>query len=326
MNFGAVLSFFKEAFPGTPRWAAKELPDLSGKVYFVTGGNAGLGKETAKVLLEHGGKVYIACRSLEKANSAAEELRKSSNNAVGIVEVIQLDLADLTSVKKAVDEYLQKETRVDALINNAGIMMPPIDQLTRQNYDGQFGTNALGHFYLTQLLLPTLLRSAQTSSDGKARVVNVSSMAHLRSLSGPVRLETLVDGPARRKMNPEQLYSQSKSANILLSNALARKFGDQGIVSIAINPGLIRTDIYDCYGPVRRAVTERILQPVQWGALTQLFAAAAPEARHMNGQYLGPWATQRSCRSDHCDVAKEDALWAWCEEEVEKHASMDPSA
>lgn len=255
-----------------------------------------MGKETAKVLLQHNATVYIACRSSDKAKVAIEELKALTR--VGGIHSIIMDLSDLPSVKAGVDEFLKfvlrstssqtefrdqvlnaqltrthdnrHEKRLDTLFNSAGVMWCPMDFLTKHGHDMQFGTNVLGHFYLTQLLLPTLISSAKSSTDGHARVVNVSSNGHWTAPTltqgGPILYDTLSDGPSRRQLSPADLYNQSKAVcgpltllkvilqdlqelwtncrlhehqgNVLFSKALARKYGFQGMVSTSLNPGL----------------------------------------------------------------------------------------
>lgn len=321
---GTASSFFRETFPAKPKWSTSEIPDLSGKVFFVTGGNAGIGKETTKVLLEHGARVYIACRSLDKAKAAAADLVQITGKPESSIGIVRLDLADFESIKGAVDDFLSKESRLDVLYNNGGIMRVPTDLVTKYGHDLQFGTNVLGHFYLTQLLLPTLIASAKTSPDGQARVVNLASSAHLLSPSvsagGPIIIESLNDGPKRQSMHTADLYAQSKSGNLVFSNALARKYGNQGIVSISLNPGNINSDLWQHASLPVRLIMGPVLAPVPLGALTQLFAGTAPEAGKLNGKYLGPWARERVPRPDHLNVELEDKVWEWMEQQVKKHA------
>jgi len=205
-------------------------------------------------------------------------------------------------------------------------MFPPIEQLTKHGHDLQFGTNVLGHFYLTQLLLPILLSSAKSSTDGHARIVNLSSVGHIGAPSvksgGPVILDTLVDGKKRTKMGNMPLYYQSKAGNIMFSNALARKYASQGVVSIAVHPGAIDTELYSSSAAMAWVFKKTILSSVELGALSSLYAATSPKALELNGKYLVPWAQVGSPREDTEIIEKQDELWAWMEGEVRKHAPV----
>lgn len=205
-----------------------------------------VGKETAKVLVQHNATVYIACRSLEKAKAAAEHI-KTATGKNGI-HILQMDLSNLPTVKIGVDEFLKSvyskftvstfgisesfsllpnysfstrnESRLDVLFNSAGVMVSPKELLTTHGHDLEFGTSVLGHFYLTQLLLPTLISSVKSSSDQHVRVVNVTSEMHRVAPTpkngGPIIYDALVDGPARRKFTSARIYAQSKAASTLL--------------------------------------------------------------------------------------------------------------
>jgi len=176
---GNLFSIIAESFPPHPIFTVDDIPDLSGQIIIVTGGNTGIGKETVKELLNHDAKVYLAARNQEKAFAAIKELSEVTGKEAIF---LKLDLSDLKGIKAAAEEFLSKETQLHVLFNNAGVMVPPVEQLTADGYDLQFGTNVLGHFYFTKLLLPTLIATAKTSSDGKARVVNTSSLGHIQVL------------------------------------------------------------------------------------------------------------------------------------------------
>ncbi|KAF8885697.1 hypothetical protein CPB84DRAFT_125022 [Gymnopilus junonius] len=309
---GLVYSFYVEAFPPKSEFTPESIPDLSGKVIIVTGANTGVGKETAKALLAHNAKVYFAARSQEKAEQAIKELKEQTGKE-GIF--LKLDLADLKSVKSASEEFQSKEKELHVLFNNAGVMAPPIDQLTAQGYDLQFGTNVLGHFYFTNLLLPSLIAGAKSSPDGKARVVNTSSFAS--RLTKDLDFNAITDTPARRKKGTQLLYVQSKFANVLFSDELARRYGEQGIVSTAVNPGNLRSDLQRHISAVENFVLKAILYPANYGALTQLWAGTSPEGAQLNGKYLIPWAREGIPNPATDDPKLAEDLWKWLEEKVE---------
>ncbi|KAK7042188.1 NAD(P)-binding protein [Favolaschia claudopus] len=312
---GLVVSYIKTNFPPKSKFSYDDIPDLSGQVIIVTGGSAGqfsgVGKQTVKVLLQHNAKVYIAARSEESAKVAIKDLRSQTGKEAYF---LHLDLADLHSVKRAAEEFKQKETQLHVLFNNGGVMSAPIEQVTPQNIDLQFGTNVLGHFYLTKLLLPVLLA---TATPGKpARVINSSSFALEMTPGNTIHFNTLKDGPARKKLSPLNLYSQSKFGNLVFSNELARRYGDQGIMSVALHPGNIMTDLYRHAPTYQRKVMELSLYPVELGAQTQLWAGTTAEGANFNGKYLIPWARMGKANPKTLDPTLGKELWTWLEEQV----------
>ncbi|KAG8679169.1 hypothetical protein FRC12_011351 [Ceratobasidium sp. 428] len=318
---GVVYSTYKETFPGKPRWSIDQIPDLTGQVIIVTGGNAGIGRETCKVLLNKGAKVYMAARSKSKADEAIEWLKAETGGKAP--EFLQLDLADLTSVRRAVEEFKQKEEKLDVLFNNGGVMMPPIEMKTATDYDIQFGTNVLGHYLFTTLLLPVLIHTAQTSPRGHVRVVNTSSNGHRFAPKGGIDYSTLTPNDTesearRRKMGTTTLYAQSKWGNVVFANELARRYESQGIISTSLHPGIIKTELqrHMTLGGIQQAILNSLLWPAPYGALTQLYAGTASEGANFSGKYLAPWAKVSKARADTRDEEAGRKLWAWLEEQV----------
>jgi len=250
-------TFLRQLYPPTPEWSVDAIPDLSGKVFIVTGGNAGIGRETCKQLLLKNAKVYLAARSESKAQAALDELEKETGKKAIFH---RLDLGDLDATKKSAQEFLEyvfqppctvslsnrlsyrrRETKLNALIANAGVMIPPIDQLTAQKFDLQFGTNVLGHLLFIRLLYP-LLVSTTTSADPSRIVWVASSMQYY--FKPPIKYDWITDTEARRKQNPWVLYSQSKFATVQLAYALQRELGDKdGVVIFSLDPGNIKSDL-----------------------------------------------------------------------------------
>ncbi|KAJ7041567.1 NAD-P-binding protein [Mycena alexandri] len=306
-----VTSLTMESYPPRPIFTLQDVPDLSGKVFIVTGGNSGIGFETVKELVTHGARVFMASRSRSKAEEAIASITKDTGKSPIFLE---LDLADLVSVQKAARIFLEKETRLDVLYNSAGIMIPPIEQITQQGYDMQFGL-VLGHFYLTKLLLPIMISTAKSSPNGKARVVNVSSGAHhFCGLDFP----SFKDGAARRKRTTHALYAQSKFGMVVLTAELAKRYGDQGIVSLALNPGNVATPLQREIQGFQRTVTSFILYPVRpLGIITHMWAGTAAETAEYNGKYLRPWARLGAPRQDTQDPELGRRLWNWLEDQVQ---------
>ncbi|KAK0240681.1 NAD(P)-binding protein [Armillaria nabsnona] len=243
-----------------------------------------VGKVTAKALLAHKAKAYFVCRSEEKARAAIDELRNETGQE-GLF--LQVDFAGLNSIKRAP----RRETELYVLFNNSGVFSPPLDALTEQSYDLQFGVNMLGVFYFTDLLIPILTSTYASNPDFKPRIINTASLNH--TFVNSLKFDTFKDGPKRRKMSKMALYSQSKFALVVWTTELARRYTDQGIIAISVNPGNLRSEMQRHMPPFERAIVNKtMLYPVDMGGLTQLYAATIPEsaAVECNGGYMKSWA------------------------------------
>ena len=203
---------------------------IKGKTVVITGGNTGIGKETAVDLATRGAKVIIGCRNLEKGQAAVQEIQTRSGNEKVFVE--KLDLSSLASVRQFADGILKNEPRLDILINNAGVMGCPY-QMTEDGLEMQFGVNHIGHFLLTLLLLDLMKKS------GPSRIINVSSLAH-RFGTGVINFD---DINAEKDYDPFAAYQQSKLANILFTRELSVHLEDTNVTVNALHPGLVNTDI-----------------------------------------------------------------------------------
>ena len=259
-------------------WTIANIPDQSGRIVVVTGANSGLGLETARILAIRKAHVILACRNLSKGEKAAGEIRATFAEAE--LDVRELDLANLASVKDFANGLTADYEHIDLLINNAGLMA--VDKgKTVDGFEIQFGVNHLGHFALTGHLLPAL--TATPSS----RVVTVSSMGHRigRLLPNDLMFE-------RRGYHRWQAYTQSKLANLLFTLELQHRLALTGAPTIALaaHPGLSRTDLgYEGNSFANRLVpifTAPITQPAAMGALPTIRAATDPSA--LGGQFYGP--------------------------------------
>ncbi|KAF7308473.1 hypothetical protein HMN09_00696300 [Mycena chlorophos] len=314
-----LLDMLSQSFPPKTKFTDSDVPDLSGKVMVVTGGNTGVGKETIRVLLNHNAKVYMASRSQPKADVAIAELKElTGKDAV----FLKLDLGDLKSVKTAAEEFLSKEPELHVLFNNGGVMMPPLDERTTDGYDLQFGTNVLGPFYLTKLLLPALLAAGKSS--GGARVVNTSSGMHLMN---NLHFKAILDDKQRKKAGQQGLYALSKFALVTYSTELGRRYADQGLVVTSLHPGVIKTDLHrhmtGALGAVINVMEKTVLHDVSYGALTQLYAGTAVDAAKLNGKYLIPWARVGKPHPGTQDPKLGAELWDWLEAQI---APLEPGS
>lgn len=266
----------------TSQWTVNNIPDQGGKLAVVTGGNSGIGYEAALALAGKGASVILAVRSVEKGEAASAAIKRS--HAGASVEVMALDLSKLASVRQFAQLFLKRFERLPLLINNAGVMALPYSR-TADGFEMQFGTNHLGHFALTGLLLPAILAAPG------ARVVLVSSGAHN---FGAINFENL-DG--QKSYSPWGAYCQSKLANLLFANELQRRLAAAGADTLAVgcHPGYAATNLQSA-GP--RMAGSRIgelftdvgnaifAQSAAMGALPTLYAATAPD---VNGcDYIGP--------------------------------------
>lgn len=260
------------------KWTADQIPDQSGRVAVVTGANSGLGLSTARELARAGALVVMACRSITKGEDAAVEIRRALPDAQ--LEVRKLDLGSLESIRAFADELTAAHPAIHLLVNNAGIMMPP-RSTTADGFELQFGTNHLGHFALTGVLLDALRNSVA------ARVVTVSSLEHR-----PGRL-TFDDLQRERSYDPRSAYQQSKFANAVFALELDRRLraAREPIISVLAHPGWSATNL-QVTGPTGLmrallAVGNRLFaQSADDGALPQLYAATAPGVQ--GGEFYGP--------------------------------------
>ncbi|KAJ7756412.1 NAD-binding protein [Mycena maculata] len=303
---GTAISMYNANWPlARAKWSVNDIPDLSGKVIIVTGGNSGIGKEIVKSLLFKNAKVYIASHNQARADAAIEELEVLTGNKAFFIE---LNLASLSSVKAAARAFQSLESKLDVLINNAGVMLPDPNALTTEGYDLQFGVNVVGPYYFTRLLLP------QLTAAGSSRIVTLSSHGHI--LVDGIKWETIRDGPERKKAKPLDLYNQSKFADVVMACEFARRYGDQGIVSTSVHPGLIASGLGRTMSQTVVKIVGYISYNTTRGALTPLYAATSPEILNANGKYLIPWARIGNPHQGTLNVELGAKLWSWLEEET----------
>ena len=208
---------------------------LTGKTAIITGANTGIGLETAVDLARRGARVLLACRSVERGERAAVEVRKKSGNQD--VSFVHLDLSSLDSVRAAAESILNKEARIDILVNNAGVSLLEYQE-TEDSFESHFGINHLGHFLLTNLLLPSM----KTCPD--ARIVTVSSSLYKRSNDFYFTEVNSSDPTRFSNRSPGLAYSQSKLANILFTRSLSKRLEGTGVSTYAVHPGFIlRTEL-----------------------------------------------------------------------------------
>jgi NAD(P)-dependent dehydrogenase (short-subunit alcohol dehydrogenase family) len=296
-----------------------DIPDLSGKVVLVTGGNIGLGKETVLQLSKHNpAHIFLAARTESKATEAIKEIQAAVPNAAKIT-FLQLDLMSFDSIKKAAASFLSQSSELHLLINNAGIMATP-PGTTKEGYEEQFGTNHMGHALLTKLLLPTLKATAANAPPQSVRVVVLSSLAE--KYATPKTTYQF----AKLKTNWSDVstsarYSVSKIANIHYASELARRNPELRVVSV--HPGVVSTNLMS--GPVKTYPWLRPIRPifaffmtsVPDGTKNQLWAAVSPDAKSGEFYYPVGLTNKGSDLSKNSKLALE--LWDWTEKELAAH-------
>ncbi|KAJ7630225.1 NAD(P)-binding protein [Roridomyces roridus] len=310
-------------------------------IIIVTGGNTGIGYETVKQLLLKNAKVYLAARSPGKAATAIQSL-EAETKATAIF--LQIDLGDLASVRQAAESFLKLEGRLDILFNNAGVMNCPTDMLTKQGHDLQFGTNVLGHFFFTELLLPALTKSYE-HSNGKvpARIITTSSIGHHAAPGCGFDVASLRDGPERDAWIKKRvaswrpyLYGRSKIGNIYMANYWAKAHSDV-LVSCSVHPGAIRLICPQTHdGSIAAPPSHRVLAPIvrtflsfvlrdsdellnRRGALPQLWAATAATPAQITGQYVLPWGVIGKANKRTADTKVEREMIEYMREQLQEY-------
>ncbi len=286
--------------PKPTPWTAEKIPDLSGKIVIVTGSSSGIGLEAARVLAMKNATVILAVRNPAKGQQALQSIMAQYSQADA--QVMSLDLADLKSIEKFAAEFKKKYKKLDILINNAGVMIPPYS-LTNDGFELQIGTNHLGHFALTAQLFDLLARTSDS------RLVNVASMAHRFS-----QLDLNDLNWQKRKYSKIKAYGASKIANLYFTYELARRLKGKTPLVTAAHPGWTSTELVRHVGGGPMA-SRLMAQPASMGALPTLRAALDPDA--LPGDYYGPQGfmetrgypvkVSSNALSQDADIAR--ALW-----------------
>ncbi|CAL4067336.1 unnamed protein product [Meganyctiphanes norvegica] len=277
-GFGTLVGgiiVFKE-YLGGANYSGTE--NLKGKTVIVTGANTGIGLETARDMARRGAKVILACRNMEKCKKARQDIALETRNKH--IYCRECDLASQDSIRNFAKMVNESEPSVDILINNAGVMRCKY-QTTKEGIELQLGTNHMGHFLLTNLLLDKIKESAPS------RIVNVSSVAHLR---GKIHFEDL---NSVKKYDEGEAYAQSKLANILFTHELAQRLEGKGVTVNAVHPGLVNTELGRHMGFYNSIIATIFVQPLLWiflktptkGAQTTIYAALSPELENVSGKY-----------------------------------------
>ncbi len=297
-------------------WTTQDVPSQIDKTVIITGANSGLGYWTAFYLAKNGANIIMACRNTKKAEVAKEQITSKLPSAQ--VQLSALDLSNLDSIKRFAEEFQTSNDKLNILVNNAGVMALPYCK-THDGFEMQLGTNHLGHFTLTGLLLPTLLKTPDS------RIVNTSSAAHR---AGKISFSNLM---GEKHYNKWQAYAQSKLANLFFTFELQRRLAaaQSSTISLAAHPGYAATNLQSVGPTMANSILAKAImwfgntflaQSAEMGALPQLYAATAIEARA--GSYIGPdglfkmrgYPTIEKPRSTTNNIEIAEKLWQVSEE------------
>lgn len=303
--------------------------DLSGKLVVITGGASGIGQETARAMAARGAQIVIPVRDMAKGEAAVAEIKKSVPDAD--IELMECDLGKMASIQFFAEAFLVQYDQIDLLINNAGVMASP-HMTTGDGLELQFGTNHIGHFLLTNLLMPALLKAAKNGGD--ARIVNLSSLGHHNDT-------VHFDDPhfETRDYDKWLAYGQAKTANIMFTVGLEKRLAGKGVHALAVHPGGIHTNLgrhltEDDIATLTKRMEGRTggsftFKSVEQGAATTCYAATAPELEGKGGVYLEDCHVAAvddddpsgSVRSYAVDPGNAEQLWVLSEATVDQSFS-----
>lgn len=317
MPLAFLKSVWTQYFPPAPTFTEKNVGDQTGKVFLITGANQGIGYELAKMLYPSGATIYLAGRSEEKTREAIRKIEEAlpAPQTPATLKALVIDLADLTSVKRAAQEFTSKEDRLDVLWNNAGIGGAPLGFTTAQNIESHIGTNCVAPQLFTQLLLPQLRKATVDAPKGSVRVVwTGSAMVETHSVQGGIDWAAIESTKTTNSMID---YANSKVGNWFLSIEAEKAFEPYGIYSVVQNPGNLVTQAYR-YIPKAafQLLKALILYEPRYGAYTMAYSGLSGEVQ--NGEFIWPWGRKaRSTRQDIHEAIEKGAaerFWKWCEE------------
>jgi NAD(P)-dependent dehydrogenase (short-subunit alcohol dehydrogenase family) len=269
--------------------------DLANKLFIITGANSGIGKVTAQELARAGASLILACRSQDKTDQVIEKIKRDTGKAS--LEYVHLDLADLAQVRSCAQAILARDQPIHGLINNAGLAGKR--GLTKDGFEMTWGTNHLGHYLFTRLLLERLVQA------GSARIINVASIAHEKAKG--------IDWDAVRKptrtVTGLREYEVSKLSNVLFTKALARRLDGTGVTTYAVHPGVVATDVWrQVPAPVRWVIKRFMITPED-GAQSTLRCATAPELASQTGRYYDASGKEKAPSPIADDVELANTLW-----------------
>ncbi|KIX97798.1 uncharacterized protein Z520_06576 [Fonsecaea multimorphosa CBS 102226] len=275
----------------------KNLADQAGKVFIVTGATSGVGELLTNILYSKNSRVYVAARSPEKAEQTIRKIKTQNPTSRGDLVFLHLDLDDLSTIKQSAAEFLGKESKLNVLFNNAGVMVPPQGSKTKQGYEKQLGTNDLAPFLFTKLLTPVLQETAKVEPVGSVRVVWVASSAAANfSPRGGVVMDNL---SYEKDQSAWHKYGVSKAGNIFHASEYARRYGRDNILSVSLDPGNLKTPLYQTAPKWQMPFINLVLKDPIYGAYTELFAGFSPHVQMKDGgRFIEPFGKVGHTRKD----------------------------
>jgi NAD(P)-dependent dehydrogenase (short-subunit alcohol dehydrogenase family) len=324
-----LTTIWPQVFPPKPQFTEENVTPGSqvGKVFLVTGANQGVGFELVKMLYPSGATIYLAGRSQQRVEAAIEQVESTSPTpkTPARLKFLHLDLADLMTIKQSVAEFASQESKLDILWNNAGIGGVPAGVTTRQNIEGYVGINCVAPLLFTQCLLPFLKAAARTAPEGSVRITwTASLMVETLSPRGGVSYDRMSQSSST---DPEPDYASSKAGNWFLADEAAKRWGKDGIVSVAVNPGNLYTQMAKgAMSKLKLTFAKLMLYDPKFGAYTNLYAGFSTELTlENNGSYVWPFGRLGFVsRSDlHGVIADGGArrFWEWCEKRYQPFAA-----
>lgn len=339
LSYDRIVDIKDQWFPPKPTFTEANLSRQDGRVFIVTGGNSGIGLALIKFLYPTGARIYLACRSEERAKAAMEEVideykadtmaSKDAQTGPGELVFMHLDLNDLKTVKASAAFFAQRETRLDIIWNNAGVAGVPTGTKTAQNLEGHIGVNCVAPLLFTQELLPQLRAAVKTSPPGSTRVIWSSSMIIERfAPHGGIDLTDLdrMNAAGTGSENASVDYAMSKAGNWFFAAEGARRWGPDGIVTVTQNPGMINTTVWKHQPNWLMAAMQPTFSPPKMGAYTMLFSAFSGDVGlDNNGVYILPFGRVqvKSVRGDIVEAIQEGKaleFWEWCEKLYQPYA------
>jgi retinol dehydrogenase 12 len=272
------------------------MSDLAGKTYVITGANTGIGKITARELAKRGAHVILACRSADKTQPVIDELKRETGNDK--IEFVPLDLSDLASVRRCAEDLITRNIPIHGLINNAGLAGSR--GTTKDGFELTFGTNHLGHYLLTRLLLDRIKQS------GPARIVNVASASHYQAKG--INWDALRNKTKSRTGLPE--YAVSKLSNVLFTKELARRLEGTNVTTYALHPGVVATDVWRRVPSPVRWVMKKFMVTPEEGAQTSIRCATDPALATETGRYYDRDGKERKPNKLANDEQLAAELWS----------------
>ncbi|EGY16108.1 retinol dehydrogenase [Verticillium dahliae VdLs.17] len=274
----------------------ENLPDQSGKVFIVTGGNSGVGKELVKILYQHNARVWIATRSKERTDEAIAEIKKAHPKSQGQLLFLKLVLDDLTTIKQSASQFTSQETRLDVIWNNAGVMLPAEGSKTAQGFELQLGVNSLAHFLFIKFLTPLLQETAKTAPP-RSPAIDFGNMDY------------------RKEEDNMTKYNRSKVGNLIHAAEFDRRFPESNIVSVSLNPGLLKTNLQRNFGAAQKFQVKLMGKPAKYGAYTELFAGLDSSITSKD-KWITPFGRREEPRADIVEPELGKRYWDWSEDQV----------